>query len=116
MQTITGRMLYRFGAATSTTRYFAGAGAGSGHYAGTIVDPLHVPPVANGSVVITNYPNDLHGFGYEAGGGVEIALGKTAFLRPEAWVTIVNGTPAGTRSPEPPLTTARATIGAGWRF
>jgi len=114
--TVTGRLLYHFGSRSSRARVFAGGGAGYTHYPGAITSMVFGSFDASPRG-IERFAFTINGPSYEGGGGVEIALGARAFLRPEAWVTIADGSrTSGTRSPEPPLFIARAAIGAGWRF
>jgi hypothetical protein len=110
-----GRVLYRGGGPTSTTRWFIGAGAGYYSYDGvvseTIVPSLSSPPV------IDRFDYSVRGLAYETGAGVEFTSGLKLFLRPELWVTIPRGErSSGGRTPDPPFLIARGGVVVGLRF
>jgi len=110
-----GRLIYRGGGPGSAVRWFAGAGAGYYAYEGTITDTIF--PTITSTPTVERFDYSFGGLVYETGGGIEIAAGGNAFLRPELWVTIPRGERiGGGRTPEPPFLIARGTVVAGLRF
>lgn len=113
--TYVGRLMYRTGGPTSTTRFVASVGAGYYSYSGLISETIF--PTVSSPPVIDRFAYSFRGFVYETGGGIEIGAGRNAFIRPEVWATIPRGERrAGGRTPEPPFLIARGAVVVGLRF
>lgn len=110
-----GRVMYRTGGPGSTTRFFAGVGAGFYTYSGAISETVF--PTLSTTPTVDRFKYSFRGFSYETGGGLEFVAGKNAFIRPELWLMIARGgRRAGGRTPEPPFLIARGAVVAGLRF
>lgn len=113
--TYVGRVMYRTGGPTSTARLFAGVGVGYYAYSGVISETIF--PTISSPPVVDRFEYSFSGFVYETGGGIEVAAGRNAFIRPEVWATIPRGERrAGGRTPEPPFLIARGAVVVGLRF
>ena len=111
--TVTARGRYLFGSAAARTRPFAGGGIGYFRYPGTFTETVFSSPTSAPTLVSSDWL--VTSVVVEAGAGVEIRLGRSFFLRPEAWMAIASPTrmrPA----PEPPYFMPRVAVSLGARF
>lgn len=111
--TVTARGRYLFGSVAARTRPFVGGGIGYFRYPGTFTETVFSSPTTAPTLVSSDWL--VTSVVVEGGAGVEIGLGRSFFLRPEAWMAIASPTrmrPA----PEPPYFMPRVAVSLGARF
>ena len=110
---VTARGRYLFGGTAARTRPFVGGGIGYFRYLGTFTETVFSSPTSAPTLVSSDWL--VTSVVVEAGAGVDVRLGRSIFLRPEAWMAIASPTrmrPA----PEPPYFMPRIAVTLGARF
>ena len=111
--TVTARGRYLFGAAGARTRPFVGGGIGYLRYPGTFTESVFSSPMSPSTQVSSAW--QVSSLVVEAGAGLEVRVGRSFFVRPDAWIAIASPTRVRP-APEPPYSMARFAISLGARF
>jgi outer membrane protein W len=111
--TVTVRGRYLFGGAERHTRPFVGGGIGYFRYPGTFTETVFASPTGPATPIASDWL--VSSVVVEGGAGVEIGLGRSLFLRPEAWLAIASPTRVRP-APEPPYFMPRVVVSVGARF
>jgi hypothetical protein len=111
--TLTVRAVFRFRDRHARVRPFAFAGLGYFRYTGTFTEEVFTAP----GVAPTRVSRDwrVSSAVVEGGGGVELAIGRVLFVRPEAGLAIARPTRVAF-APEPPYVMPRVAVSVGARF
>ena len=110
---VTVRGRYRVGSKAARMRPFVGAGIGYFRYPGTFTETVFSSPTSATTPVSSDWL--VTSVVVEGGAGVEIRLGRSFFLRPEAWMAIASPTRVRP-APEPPYFLPRVAVSLGARF
>jgi hypothetical protein len=111
--TVTARGRYLFGAAEARTRPFVGGGVGYLRYPGTFTESVFSSPTSAPTQLSSDWL--VSSVVAEVGAGLEIRVGRSIFVRPEAWLAMASPTRVRP-APEPPYTMPRVAISLGARF
>jgi hypothetical protein len=110
---ITARVVYLFADRDARARLFVAGGGGYFRYQGTFTETRYDSPTSQPRLVSADWL--ITGHTLEFGTGLNLALGKILFVRPEVWLTFASG--SRTRpAPEPPYALPHAVVSAGLKF